>query len=61
MPPRGVYRTETPESGAEYAFVEYGTASSLGDTVPRAVYEERGYRPEFDSLPTKAEYEQKNA
>ncbi len=53
--PIGLYRTRTPESGAEYAFVDYGAASSLGE-VDRSLYEARGYEPPFDSLPTKEEY-----
>lgn len=59
MSAKGVYRTRTPASGAEYAFVDYGVASSLGDTVPRDLYETNGYEPPFDSLPTKEEFEAK--
>lgn len=61
MAPRGIYKTKTLESGAEYAFVDYGKAPSLGDTVPRSLYESRGYEPPFDSLSTKEEHEAKNA
>lgn len=52
----GLYRTTTPGSGAEYAFVDYGVGSSIGE-IPRPLYEERGYMPAFDDLPTKEEYE----
>jgi hypothetical protein len=51
MAPRGIYRTETRESVAEYALVEYGVGSSLGE-IPRASYEADGYEPPFESLPT---------
>jgi len=37
----------------EYAYVDYGVGSSL-EEIPRATYEERGYTPPFDQLPTKA-------
>jgi hypothetical protein len=54
--PRGLYRTRTPESGAEYVWVDHGTPTSLGE-MPRAAYDERGYQPPFDQLPTKEQYE----
>ena len=50
----GVYRTKD-STGAEYALADYG-ASALGE-LPRSLYEERGYKPPFDQLPTKEEYE----
>jgi hypothetical protein len=56
MPAKGIYRTKTPESGAEYAFVDYGIASTLNE-IPRWQYENADYEPPFDSLPTKGEYE----
>jgi hypothetical protein len=52
MSPKGIYRTVTPESGAEYAFVDYGVPQSLGE-IPRSEYEQQGYSPPFDDLPTK--------
>jgi hypothetical protein len=58
--PRGLYRTRTPESGAEYAFMDYGNAPGLGE-IPRALYEERGYLPRFDDLPTKETYDAEKA
>jgi hypothetical protein len=57
MTARGLYRTKTPGSDAEYAFVDYGVSSSLEDTIPRSQYEAQGYRPPFDELPTKETYE----
>jgi hypothetical protein len=56
MSARGVYRTKMPESGAEYARVFYRSASPLGE-IPRPLYEARGYKPRFDTLPTKGEGE----
>lgn len=58
--PKGIYRTKTPESGAEYAFVDYGVPMNIGE-IPRGRYELNGYLPPFDMLPTKAEYEASNA
>ena len=55
---KGVYRTRTPESGAEYAYVDYGAPSDLGE-IPRSRYEEQSYDPPFDTLPTKEDYEAK--
>ena len=52
----GVYRTRTPETGAEYATVHYENAAAL-ESIPRALYEERGYQPPYDRLPTKQEYD----
>ena len=56
MSARGIYRTKTPEGGAEYARVVYGIASLPGE-IPRPLYEARGYEPAFDTLPTKGEGE----
>jgi hypothetical protein len=59
MTPRGLYRYRYPlepqESGAEYACVLYGTVHDEG--VSRPYYEQSGYEPPFDKLPTKEEYE----
>ena len=57
---KGVYRTKTPESGAEYAWMDYGTPSNLGE-IPRARYEEQSYEPPFEELPTKEQYDAKRA
>ena len=57
---KGLYRTSTPETGAEYAHVHYGNVAAL-DSIPRALYEENGYQPPYDKLPTKEEYEAANA
>lgn len=56
MSARGLYRTKTPENGAEYARVFYRNASPPGE-IPRPLYEARGYKPRFDSLPTRGEGE----
>ena len=56
MSARGLYRTKMPEGGAEYARVFYGNATSTGD-IPRPLYEARGYKPRFDTLPTRGEGE----
>jgi hypothetical protein len=57
--PIGKYKTTTPASGAEYAFVHYGVQSSLGE-IPREIYEAKGYTPPYDDLPTREEYETQN-
>jgi hypothetical protein len=53
-----------PESGAEYARVFYRNASLPGEVpkplygeIPKLLYEARGYKPRFDTLPTKGEGE----
>lgn len=56
MSTRGLYRTIMPESGAEYARVFYRNMSPPGE-IPRPLYEARGYKPRFDTLPTKREGE----
>ena len=56
MSARGLYRTKMPEGGAEYARVFYGNATSTGE-IPRPLYEARGYKPRFDTLPTRGEGE----
>jgi hypothetical protein len=45
-----------PDSGAEYARVFYRNASPPGE-IPRPLYEARGYKPAFDTLPTKGDGE----
>jgi len=64
MSTRGLYRTIMPESGAEYARVFYRNASLPGQIpnplygeIPKLLYEARGYKPRFDTLPTKREGE----
>lgn len=57
---RGLYREITDNPGRDYVFVDYGTASDIGE-VPRELYESRGYLPIFDSLPTKAEFNASSA
>jgi len=53
---RGIYKIRIPESGAEYAYVDYGLPSNIGE-ITRALYETRGIEPPFDKLPSKAEFE----
>jgi len=60
MSAKGLYRTVTPESGAEYAYLDYGVPSNPGE-MRRARYESNAYEPPFDSLPTKQQYEAANA
>lgn len=60
MAGKGLFRTMTPQSGAEYAVVDHGVVSSMGE-MPRAQYEAQGYQPPFDELPTKELYEKSNA
>jgi hypothetical protein len=55
--PIGIYRDTASDSGAEFAFVEYGEELSAGDTVPRNIYEQDGYEPPFDTLPTREQFE----
>jgi hypothetical protein len=56
----GIYRTKTEESGTEHAYVRYGSSAGL-EGVTRAYYEEHGYEPPFEELPTKEEYEAAHA
>jgi hypothetical protein len=56
MSARGLYRTKMPESGAEFARVFYSNSSQPGE-IPRPLYEARGYKPRFDTLPTTGEGE----
>jgi len=55
MAARGVYRTKTPESGAQYAAMVYGHSAAF--EVPEQYYRDRGYTPNFDDLPTKDQYD----
>ena len=56
MSARGLYRTKMPESGAEFARVFYGNSAPPGE-IPRPLYEARGYKPRFDTLPTRGDSE----
>jgi hypothetical protein len=55
MSAKGIYRTKTPASGAEYALIDYGISSSLGE-ISKAEYDAAGYPPSFDTLPTQKEF-----
>jgi ribose 5-phosphate isomerase B len=57
MSAKGIYRTTTPGSGSEYAFVDYGVSLNP-EEIPRAQYEIKGYEPPFESLPDKEKYGQ---
>ena len=50
VPAKGICRTRSEETGAEYATVNYGTTGQLG-SVTRGLYEKRGYYPPYDDLP----------
>jgi hypothetical protein len=52
---KGIYKTKTEKSGAEYAAIDYGGNGVTMD-IPRDLYEDRGYKPRFDDLPTKEQY-----
>jgi hypothetical protein len=56
---RGIYRVQVSESGARYAWVEYGTSGAM--EVPEHQYRAQGYEPPFDSLPWKHEYDAERA
>ena len=56
---RGIYRTRNEEGGACYALVEYVNDATMD--VPEQRYRDRGYRPEFDKLPWKKDYDAANA
>jgi hypothetical protein len=47
--PVGLFRSED-----ESVQVEYGTGGSI--PIPRSKYEARGYKPDFDKLPSESEY-----
>jgi hypothetical protein len=51
---RGLYRTQTPQHRARYAWVSYGDGG--GEDLPEETYRARGLEPNFDALPTKDEY-----
>lgn len=46
----GLYRA-TLDNGMEVAYIDKGAKNPLG--MPRAMYEEKGYLPKYDELPTK--------
>jgi hypothetical protein len=46
---RGICRTKTGETGAEYARVDFGTSGL--STVTRSLYDRHGYKPLYDELP----------
>ncbi|WP_284315812.1 hypothetical protein [Labrys miyagiensis] len=50
---RGLYRLKTA-TGMEWVLVDYGIAGKFEITCER--YEQMGYEPAFDSLPTKAQF-----
>jgi hypothetical protein len=56
---RGVYRTGNEESGTCYAHVEYVNCATMD--LPEQRYRDRGYKPEFDKLPWKTDYDAANA
>ena len=47
--PVGLFRSEDG-----WAQVDYGTGTTI--PVPRSKYEANGYKPDFDKLPSEAEY-----
>ena len=47
--PVGLFRGEEG-----WAQVDYGTGATI--PVPRSKYEANGYKPDFDKLPSEAEY-----
>ena len=46
---KGICRTKTGETGAEYARVNFGTSGL--STVTRSLYDRHGYEPPYDELP----------
>ncbi|WP_413992231.1 hypothetical protein ACMDCR_09175 [Labrys okinawensis] len=52
---RGRYRIIIPETGAEWVFVDYDIGGKF--EITRERYEQRGYEPPIDSLPTNEQYE----
>jgi hypothetical protein len=60
MDAKGIYRTKTAPNGVEYAYIDYEEVSGIGE-IARARYESQGYKPPFDDLPTKEEYDAKRA
>lgn len=53
---RGICRTKTEETGAEYARVDYGASSGIS-TVPRSLYDRHEYKPPFEELPRCEEFD----
>jgi hypothetical protein len=53
----GIFRTRTPESGAEYATVQYGNSTQL-ESISRLHYELNGYQPPFNTLPDKVLFDE---
>jgi len=53
--PRGIYRTLGGEGLPNYAWVIYGTAAAFD--VPEEYYRYRQYKPAFEDLPWKEEYD----
>lgn len=47
---KGLYRTTLP-NGMEAAYVDKGVGKPFG--IPRASYEEQGYKPDYEDLPEK--------
>jgi hypothetical protein len=47
--PVGLFRSEDG-----WAQVDYGTGATI--PIPRSRYEANGYKPDFDKLPSEAEY-----
>jgi hypothetical protein len=47
--PAGLFRSEDG-----WAQVDYGTGTTI--PIPRSRYEANGYKPDFDKLPSEAEY-----
>jgi hypothetical protein len=47
--PIGLFRSEDG-----WAQVDYGTGATI--PIPRSRYEANGYKPDFDKLPSEAEY-----
>ena len=58
MQGKGLYRRRGRD--AEFAFVDYGVPSNIGE-IPRSDYEAEGHQPPFDQLPTLAQYQAKYA
>lgn len=40
----------------EFAFVDYGVPSDTGE-IPRSDYEAQGHQPDFEQLPTLAQFQ----
>ena len=55
MSGRGLYRSERLDSGVRYAHVKQGDAVEFD--ILEAQYRAEGYKPDFDELLSKEEYE----